>query len=111
MATGRCDTEKFTSDVNAAGLCGAIDWRMPQVKELEGIVDFGRGSPAIDPTYFPNTTRYVYTTDFNYWSGSHYVDGSNYYANYAWRVNFNYGDASDLYRGHLAIVRLVRGGQ
>ncbi len=38
--TGRCDTEKFTLDVNTAGLCGFHDWRMPNLKELVGIVDY-----------------------------------------------------------------------
>lgn len=46
---GRCDTQKFVADVNSAGLCGATDWRMPTVKELEGIADLGRSNPAIDP--------------------------------------------------------------
>jgi hypothetical protein len=57
---GRCDTEKFASDVNAAGLCGARDWRMPSANELEGIADLGRSMPSIDPSYFPNTRAWRY---------------------------------------------------
>jgi len=101
FAVGRCDTEKFTADVNATGLCGASDWRMPKVKELESIVDFGRSNPSIDPPYFPNTSS------SNFWSGSPNADSSNG----AWVVYFGYGNAYGSNRGDGNLVRLVRGGQ
>ncbi|TXT33631.1 MAG: Fibronectin type III domain protein, partial [Comamonadaceae bacterium] len=84
FAVGRCDTEKFVQDVNAVGLCGASDWRMPRVNELEGIADFGRVNPAIDPTYFPNTSSSYF------WSGS----PDAYYSYYAWGVYFGNGYAN-----------------
>ena len=101
FAAGRCDTEKFVADVNAAGLCGASDWRMPKVKELEGIADLGRTNPAIDPTYFPNTPSSYF------WSGSLANNWST-----TWYVSFYYGGA--YYYGYQSYgygVRLVRGGQ
>jgi hypothetical protein len=102
QTAGRCDTEKYVADVNAAGLCGAITgWRMPTVKELEGIADLGRFNPSIDPTYFPNTLSSVV------WSGS----PDAYYSSYAWLVNFYYGYANGNYRSYANQVRLVRGGQ
>lgn len=101
FAAGRCDTEKYVADVNAAGLCGASDWRMPKVKELEGIADLGRVNPAIDPTYFPNTPGSFF------WSGSPYANSSNF----AWYVYFYYGIASNYYRSNGHAARLVRGGQ
>jgi hypothetical protein len=99
-----CDTEKFVAAVNAkaVALCGYRDWRMPHVKELEGIADRGRVNPAIDPTYFPNTPSSVF------WSGSPYAYGSYY----AWNVDFSNGYAYgyvDRYSSYS--VRLVRGGQ
>ena len=98
----RCDTEKFVVDVNAAGLCGHNDWRMPTVKELEGIVDFGRTNPAIDPTYFPNTPNWYF------WTGSPLAN----FSNNAWVVGFYDGvSASGDDRGDGYFVRLVRGGQ
>ena len=99
---GRCDTEKFVADVNAAGLCGATDWRMPTVKELEGIADLGRINPAIDPTYFPNTPA------SSFWSAS----ANASYSYYAWVVGFNYGGAGNGgYKNGANRVRLVRAGQ
>ena len=52
---GRCDTEKFVQDVNTAGLCGLKDWRIPNLHELESIVNYGSLNPAIDYVFFPNT--------------------------------------------------------
>jgi len=42
--------------LNAAGFCGFEDWRLPNVKELQSIVDYTRspsttGSAAIDPVF------------------------------------------------------------
>ena len=98
---GRCDTEKYVADVNTATLCGASDWRMPTIKELEGIVDFGRSNPAIDTTYFPNTpSSYV-------WSGSPNAND----ADYAWLVYFRVGESYYGNRSYGGPVRLVRAGQ
>lgn len=97
---GRCDTEKFVQDVNTAGLCGYSDWRMPGLKELFGLSDLGRGDPAIDPGYYPNTP-----SSFT-WSGSPYANSSDS----AWFVSFG-GGLSDLaFRFEAHSVRLVRGG-
>lgn len=99
---GRCDTEKYVADINAAALCGyGTGWRMPTVKELEGIADLGRFAPAIDPTYFPNTPNP------NVWSGSPYANHSGY----AWFVGFGLGNANNNNRSSPYAVRLVRGGQ
>jgi hypothetical protein len=98
---GRCDTEKYTADVNASALCTFTDWRMPTDDELQGIVHYGRTNPSIDPTYFPNTPSSYF------WSGSPYA----YSSNYAWFVYFLYGGVSSGNRGYDGSVRLVRGGQ
>jgi hypothetical protein len=45
-------------------LGGYSDWRLPNPKELERIVDLSTSSPAADTTYFPNTT------DGFYWTGT-----------------------------------------
>lgn len=50
-----CNTQSYVDAVNAAGLCGKKDWRMPTVDELRSIVHFGRSQPAIDTAHFPNT--------------------------------------------------------
>lgn len=59
-----CNTEAYVNRVNAAGWCGASDWRMPTRKELESIVAYDLVSPAIDTEYFPNAVS------SHVWSGS-----------------------------------------
>lgn len=96
-----CNTANYVAAVNAAGLCGATDWRMPTVKELEGIANLGSANPAIDPFYFPNTSSSLF------WSGSPFA-GSSFSA---WVVNFNGGAGNWSFRYSADQVRLVRGGQ
>ena len=102
---GRCDTEKFTQDVNAAGMCGHNDWRMPTLRELNGLMRFdsriGGSQFLLDESYFPNRDQ-LYT-----WSGS--PDANEPY--YAWIVGFYYGFARTLSRVNANSVRLVRIGQ
>lgn len=89
----------FASAVNAAGLCGHGDWRMPGKDELLALIDTAY-TPKIDPIYFPNTQSSVF------WSGSSYADNSSY----AWDVYFNTGVANKIGRNNGNYVRLVRGG-
>ena len=63
---------------------GHDDWRLPTVQELSGIVDGGSSSPAIDKNVFPGTSTE------SFWSSSSSVDNLNY----AWSVDFFYGNVS-----------------
>lgn len=47
----------YVAAVNAAGLCGYSNWRLPTLDELLSIVDYGVNSfgLAIDSAWFPNT--------------------------------------------------------
>lgn len=96
-----CNTEAFVARVNAVGICGHSDWRMPTRKELQGIVSYDRVAPAIDTAYFLNTPAY------SVWSGS----PSAYYSDYAWVVSFYNGGSYYFDRNYKFRVRLVRGGQ
>ncbi|MCI5228087.1 MAG: DUF1566 domain-containing protein, partial [Candidatus Electrothrix sp. AX2] len=104
--TTYCNTEAYVNRVNAAGWCGASDWRMPTRKELQSLVNHGRNYPTIDSSYFPNTVS------SKVWSGS----PSAYDSVSAWYVNFNegysqYGSSYSVGRDDGLAVRLVRGGQ
>ncbi len=80
---------------------GYSDWRLPNRRELESIVDSGRYDPAINPAYFPNT-RGGYC-----WSGSTYAGD----AALAWLVNFFYGYVFGGSKADAYYVRAVRGGE
>jgi len=68
---------------NAANYLGHNDWRLPDSKELESIVDYTRSpsttnSPAIDVTFFNTTsiTNEAGQTDYPYvWTSSVLIDG------------------------------------
>jgi hypothetical protein len=99
--TGAATTMNWSAALTAANnsnLGGYSDWRLPNIKELQALVDYNRYLPAIDSNYFPNTPSSWF------WSGSPY-------AGYAWYVDFSYGNADDHYRYNTYSVRLVRGGQ
>ena len=103
QTAGRCDTEKFVADVNAATLCGHSDWRMPTVDELSNLADVGIAwpGPTIDASYFPNTPASVF------WTSSPFAG----YSDGAWFVYFDYGFDGTNFRDFDYRVRLVRAGQ
>ncbi|CAK0774473.1 exported hypothetical protein [Gammaproteobacteria bacterium] len=129
---GRCDTEKYAVDINATGLCGFRDWRVPNREELHSITHAGRVAPSIDPAYFPNTPSTWFWTS----SSGAYDSGDAWYVDFndggrlpgtagspsamssnandssnAWNVNFNNGNVNNNARGVAGAVRLARGGK
>lgn len=58
------DVSVFVRKVNAQGLCGRQDWRLPTRLELHSLADFSLGfpGPAIDSAWFPNTLNTSYIT-------------------------------------------------
>jgi hypothetical protein len=50
-------------DLNATGYGGHSDWRLPNVREIHSIVDYGRSYSALDPIFGPPVGS-------NYWSSS-----------------------------------------
>lgn len=99
LAGQACNTRNFRDAVNAAGLCGHNDWRLPRLGELFGLVNFQRLNPSIDTSYFPNTPSLYF------WS----VDPAAGAASTAWSVHFDQGGASPNLRSQVFRVRLVRG--
>lgn len=79
------------------------DWRLPNINELESLVDMTVATnPTIDTTMFPNTA-----TSFNfYWSSTtlHSNAGS------AWTIRFNVGAMLGDGKSNPDYLRLVRGG-
>lgn len=101
----QCNSANYILAVNAATLCGHGDWRLPTIKELQGIKNFGAGDPAIDTDYFPNTVSEYY------WSADSYALG----ATDAWIENFSGGQSGSTSststdKGAGIFIRLVRTG-
>ena len=101
------DASSFVDAVNAAGLCGANDWRLPLTGELQGIEDFDHASPkpSIDLRFFPNTLV------AHYWNAEPFVGQET---TVAWVTSFlmdpkNISVTAEV-RSTPNGVRLVRGG-
>jgi len=95
------DTEDFIKALNDEHYGGFSDWRLPTIKELVNIVNYGIES-TINTSYFPNTQQKFY------WS-------STTYAHYKDTVHGVYFDTGEYFlvedKNDTNFVRAVRGGQ
>lgn len=95
--------ETWYDNINfAEGLtfAGYSDWRMPNLNELQSIVDRGRKDPSLDPIFIRTTNDNCYSSTV-----------SAAVATSFWFIEFYYGFV-DLYPGIFkAGIRPVRGGQ
>lgn len=95
----------FVAAVNAEGLCGQSDWRLPSRLELLNLVNYmpaRRDDPAIDAKWFPNTQR------GSFWTANSVNFGTTIPSH--WTVNFITGSlATARSSSPSSHVRLVRG--
>lgn len=106
--TGSASTHTWQGALQAAevwnaggGFAGHTDWRLPNIKELESIVEERCYSPAIHGSAFPGTSSSVF------WSSSSYaLNPGN-----AWTLYFGSGGADGSGKGGSGQFRLVRAGQ
>jgi hypothetical protein len=103
--TGHCDTEKYVAAVNAAGLCGASDWRLPSWEELHSLDDFGNGGGAPNRTFFNDVPGGLFAN--SYWTATSVsLDGASALS----IQNLSAGSTTGRAKSSALQVRLVRGG-
>jgi len=89
-------------------LGGHKDWRLPNIKELQSIVNYGNWFPAIgEDTVGGSGTGapFVNTVSNSYWAGTSYADRPSY----AWCVYFGNGYVGSYGKASTYYVRCVRG--
>jgi len=109
----------FTGHVatlNATSFAGHTDWRLPNVRELQSIVNYQSSSPMVSSAFKTNcgpgcpATGCSCTASGNYWSSTSSVSSPSR----AWFVSFRYGNvdafSSSGSKSVAAFVRAVRGG-
>lgn len=94
------EAQAAATAANNANFAGHNDWRVPNYKELQSIVETGCQTPSINWNRFPNTTSGQYWTSTSFGS-----------APAAWEVNFMTGGADVSSKTATYNVRLVRGGK
>lgn len=86
----------------ATSFAGYSDWRVPNIKELQTLVEECRVNPSINETVFPSTVWSAF------WSSSPAASSSS---DASWFVLFYGGDTSfGTVRSSVNYVRLVRAG-
>jgi hypothetical protein len=93
LNSGECDL----TDGSAPG-----DWRLPNVKELQSLIDFGNFDPAL-----PDGHPFSGVQSYYYWSST----TSAYGTTYAWFVFLNSGYVYFYNKAYTYSVWPVRGGQ
>lgn len=104
-----CNTQAYVARVNAEGLCGAKDWRLPHREEMRSIIDYGlTKAPLIDANFFPNTQTGL--LGVFYWTNSPSALNGASIPGQAWAFySDDYGlSAIQIVRSVNGHVRLVR---
>ena len=107
-----CNTQDYVNQINAQGMCGFFDWRLPTPQELQSIVHYGKTTPpVVDTEYFPfwgdNNSQPLW-----YWTSQPNADGvNNEVALAAWAFDMQTGNDAFLSKDTEQRVILVRAGR
>ncbi len=102
--------------LNAEAFAGYTDWRLPNLNELQSLLNYGTVGPAVSPAFNVGCTAWCTvsscscTLNYQYWSSTSFQNGPSSSQGMAWYASFHEGR---LIRGSKTQefgVRAVRGG-
>jgi|SRR5215470_7306772 len=104
-------TTTFLATLNGGGgFAGHTDWRIPNVNELQSIINYGQWNPAVDPAFANCVGGCTVTmcscteTTTGYWSSTTWTNSTQN----AWGVGFGSGDVFPADKSGAGHVRAVR---
>ena len=92
-------------NVATSKLCGYSNWRLPNLNELQSLINYAAAQNSSNPAAWLNSQGFINVQTSNYWSSTAY-NGSN-----SWFVTFFDGYTSYDFVGSTYYVWPVRGGQ
>lgn len=103
---------------NGSGFAGHDDWRIPNVRELQSIVDFGRAHPSVNPVFHRNCVPGIDAIHGSCTVSTQEIPGAFYLTsttdaegvNGVRSVSFSVGNTQTALKLDALPVRAVRGG-
>lgn len=104
----------FVAGINAGTYpaCGSsyTDWRLPNIRELHSLIDFGWISPALSNTigtgHWADDDPFTGYTPSYYWSSTTHANNTDN----AWMVHFSHGNVQNTVKSTPQCVWCVRSG-